>query len=147
MGRCRDWPSKYVIYTGPHRVEDHSCGVIRYYKKKGKICIHVIAKYTTYWLNYIANSLWYISRHEANIKTRQDKKVISKKRKQKSQVEKTKEVENVRTKKTSGLEKKEESLLIDIKMKLEGENWVKSATSEFSFHILDKNREHILEYT
>lgn len=48
--------------------------------------------------------------------------MINKKRKQKSQVEKTKKVENTRTKKISGLEKKEESLLVDIEMKLKGEN-------------------------
>lgn len=34
MKNCEDRSSKYIIYTGPHKVEDHQYRVTEYYIKK-----------------------------------------------------------------------------------------------------------------
>lgn len=41
-----------MIYVGVHKVENHRCKVIEYTIKIGKICIHVIPKYTNYGAKY-----------------------------------------------------------------------------------------------
>ena len=41
MGQCGDRLPKCVICAGPHKVEDHQCGVVGWHKKPGKICVHV----------------------------------------------------------------------------------------------------------
>ena len=34
MGNCRNWPSKYIIYSGYHNFKEHYCGVADYNKSK-----------------------------------------------------------------------------------------------------------------
>lgn len=71
---------------------------------------------------------------------------MSKKAKEKAQVEKPKEIKNVRIEKTSGAERRIKSPLVDTEIELKSENWAKSATLKFSFDILDKNRDYTPDY-
>lgn len=41
---CADRPEKCVICTGPHAVNEYQCGINRCNKKKGKLCIHIVAQ-------------------------------------------------------------------------------------------------------
>ena len=70
MGSCGDRPPKCVICAGPHKVEDHCCGVAGCNKGKGKICIYVTAKCANCGGIHTANSPRCVSRHKADIKAR-----------------------------------------------------------------------------
>ncbi len=71
---------------------------------------------------------------------------MGKEGKEKTQVEEAKEAKNARAKKTPEPERREESPPVDMEMELEGEDWAKSATPEFSFDISEESRDYIPDY-
>ena len=70
MGSCGDQPSKCIICVEPHKVEDHSCGVVGCNKRKGKICVYITAKYANWKGAHAANSSRCGSRHKADLQAR-----------------------------------------------------------------------------
>lgn len=56
---------------------------------------------------------------------------MSKKRKEKSQVQKAGEAKNTKTKETLDTEKREKNPLVDMKMELKSENWQKALFPNF----------------
>lgn len=75
MGSCGNRPQKCIICAGPHKVEDHQCGVSGCKKGKGKICVHVTPKCANCTGAHVANSPRCISRHKAEINARKEKKI------------------------------------------------------------------------
>jgi len=144
MGSCGDRPSKCVICAGPHKVEDHCCGVAGCNKGKGKICIHVTAKCANCGGAHAANSPRCGSRHKADLQARQDKKVMGKKNK--TQVEDVSEAEKMGTEQGPEPEKREESLPADTDMDLEGENWTQYADRESPGIYHDESQNHTKKY-
>ena len=41
MGSCGDRAPQCIIYSGPHKMEEHCCGVAGCSKVEGKICTDV----------------------------------------------------------------------------------------------------------
>ena len=82
MGGCGDRPQRCVICAGPHKVEDHQCGVVGCKKGKGKLCVHVTPNCANCSGPYAANSSWCRSRHQADIRARKEK-MTNKKEKEK----------------------------------------------------------------
>ena len=74
MGSCEGRPEKCLICAGPHKAENHQCGVAGCKKGKGKICAHITPKCANCGRDHIANSSRCASRHQANIKARKEKK-------------------------------------------------------------------------
>ena len=113
MGSCGDRPEKCIICAGPHKVEDHQCGVTGCKKGKRKICVHVTPKCANCTGAHAANSPRCISRHKAEINVRKEKK--------------TKEIQKEKEKASStsnGVdEEREASPQLDTDMELEEENW------------------------
>ncbi len=109
MGRCKNRPAKYIICTGPHKVEEHRCAVVECKKSNRRICVHVTVKYANCEGDHTANSLHCTSRHKVDMEAQKKKK------KQKKSNEKEKE------KSESEIEEggeKEESLEPDADMDL-----------------------------
>ena len=77
MGNCGDRPHKCIICAGPHKVEDHQCG-IKGCKKRGKICVHVTPKCANCIGAHVASSARCPSRHQAEIRVRKEKKANEK---------------------------------------------------------------------
>ena len=115
-----------------------------YNKGKGKICIHITAKYANCEGAHAANSLRSGLRHKANLQARQDKKVMSKK--DKTQVENASKEENIGTKQGLEPEKRQESSLADTDMDLEGENWTQYAKRGSQEICYDKSQNYIKKY-
>ena len=86
MGSCGDRPEKCLICAGPHKVENHQCGVAGCNKGKGKICAHITPKCANCGGTHVANSPRCASRHQADIKARKEKK-MKEKEKEKMQAE------------------------------------------------------------
>ena len=61
--------------VGTHLASEQQCGVNGYNKKKGKLCIHVIAQYANYQGSYLAYSGQCTIRQKAQIKVRKNKAV------------------------------------------------------------------------
>ena len=120
MSKCGDQVPKCVICAGPHKIGYHQCGVIGYINKRGKICTHMIIKYTNYKSNQSANSNQFTSRYKVETNARREKKLD----KDKAKVVKTSERNNkVHDKANSGP---------DIGMDLEAKDWANSAELEES---------------
>ncbi len=75
MRDCGDRPARCVICAGPHKIEEHRCGVVGCRKGNGKICVHVTAVCASCGGNHTANFPRCASRHEANIEARKEKKL------------------------------------------------------------------------
>ena len=73
MGKCRDRNPRCVIYAGPHKLEDHLCGVIGCHKGKGKMCIHVKVQCANCGGGHSANSNRCTKRHKAEVDARKNK--------------------------------------------------------------------------
>ncbi len=67
-----DRPQKCIICAGPHKVEDHQCGVAGCKKGKGKICAHDTPKCANCTGAHAANSPRCTSRHKAEINARKE---------------------------------------------------------------------------
>ena len=78
MGGCGDRPQKCVICAGPHKIEAHQCGVAGCKKGMGKIWVHVTSKCANCSGTHEANSPRCISRHQAEVKARKEKKTKGK---------------------------------------------------------------------
>ncbi len=66
-----------IICSGPHKVEEHCCGVPGCNKGKGKTCAHVTVKCANYRGGHSANSNRCTERHKAEMRARKNK-VLSK---------------------------------------------------------------------
>ena len=73
MGKCGDQPPKCIICAGPHKVEDHRCGVNGCSKGIGKMCAHVLALCANCGGNHPANSTHCTLRHKAEVNARKEK--------------------------------------------------------------------------
>ena len=56
MGKCGDRQPRCVICAGPHKLEDHQCGVTSCHKGKEKVSIHVTVKCVNCGGGHSANS-------------------------------------------------------------------------------------------
>lgn len=112
MGSCAERPQRCRICAGPHKVDDHHCGVIGCKKGKGKICVHVTPKCANCMGAHVANSPRCISRHKAEINARKEKKA--------KEMQKEKEPAG-NTGNEMGEEEREASPQLDTNMELEGE--------------------------
>ncbi len=144
MGSCGNRAPQCIICSGPHKMEEHCCGVTGCIKGKGKICAHVTAKCANYGGNHTANSPQCTSRHKADLEARQRKKEIGKKGKEKIPVEDTSEAENIRTEETPEPERESrgESQPADTEMDLEGEEWTQYAEAENPEFFVDESQNH-----
>ena len=114
MESCGNRPLQCIICTGPHKVEEHSCGVAGCNKGKGKICVHVDVKCANCGGNHTANSPRYTSRHKADIEAKKEKKRREKGGKEKTRAEKSEK------------ERMVENPEPDTEMDLEDERWAQS---------------------
>ena len=73
MGQCGDRLPKCVICAGPHKVEDHQCGVVGCHKKPGKICVHVKVQCANCAGSHPADSNRCTQRHRAEMDARKNK--------------------------------------------------------------------------
>lgn len=73
-----DYLKKCLICIGLHKVENHQYRVARYNKIKGKIYPHIIPKYANCGETHIANFPRCVSKHQADIKARKEKKMKKK---------------------------------------------------------------------
>ena len=73
MGKCGDRQPRCVICAGPHKLEDHQCGVTGCHKGKGKVCIHVTVKCVNCGGGHSANSNRCTKRHKAEVDARKKK--------------------------------------------------------------------------
>ena len=87
MGGCGNQPQRCVICAGPHKVEDHQCGVVGCKKGKGKICVYVTPKCAYCSGPHAANSSRRRSRHQADIRARKEKMTYEKERDKQTNVE------------------------------------------------------------
>lgn len=65
LGRCGEKPTQCVICTGEHKSENHTCKLIGYPTKKGKIGIHVVPKCANCGRNYQAIAFRYPTKQKA----------------------------------------------------------------------------------
>lgn len=56
MRKSKDQVPKCAICAGPHKIEDHQCGVTVCKKGVGKVCVYVIVQYANYGGRHSANS-------------------------------------------------------------------------------------------
>ncbi len=75
MGSCGNRPARCIICTGPHKVEEHQCGVIGCTKGRGKVCVHVTVKCANCGGGHMANSPRCASRHKAGVKANKERKL------------------------------------------------------------------------
>lgn len=73
MGKCEDRLPKYVICAGPHKVEDHQCGVVCCHKKPGKICIYLKVQCANCGGSHPTDSTRCAQTHKAEIVARKRK--------------------------------------------------------------------------
>ena len=73
MGKCGDRKPRCVMCAGPHKLEDHQCGVTGCHKGKGKMCIHITAKCANCEGDHCANSNRCTQRHKAELDARKYK--------------------------------------------------------------------------
>ena len=73
MGNCGNRLPKCVICAGPHKVEDHQCGVSGCHKKPGKSCVHVKVQCANCGGSHPADSNRCNLRHKAEIDARRKK--------------------------------------------------------------------------
>ena len=144
MGSCGNRVPQCIICSGPHKMEEHCCGVADCIKGKGKTYAHVTAKCANCGGNHTANSPRCVSRHKADLEARKRKKEISQKGKEKIPVNDTSEAENASTEKTPEPERegREESLLADTEMELESEEWTQYAEAENPEFFVDESQNH-----
>ena len=138
MGNYRNRPPKFVICTDLHKIEDHYCGVTGCNKRKGKICVHVIAQYVNCGGSHAANFPRCILRQKTDIQIRKNKKIKEKGSKEKMQV--------YTANNEAKDEKREESPLADTKMDLEDGKWAQSPRAEGSKFYDDKSQDHTKKY-
>ncbi len=86
MGSCRNRPTKCVICSGAHKVEEHQCGVIGCTKGRGKTCPHVKAQCANCGGGHMANSSRCISRQKASVKASKERKVRKESEREKTKV-------------------------------------------------------------
>ena len=138
MENYGDWPPKCVICAGPHKVEDHYCGVTDCNKGKGKICVHVTAKCANCKGSHAANCSRCVSRHKADIKARKEKKIKEKRGKEKVKADSANnEAED---------ERRKESPPADIEMDLEDKRWAQSSEVEESEFYDNESQDHTKKY-
>lgn len=142
MGSCGDRAPQCIICSGPHKMEEHYCGVAGCVKGKGKICAHVTAKCANCGGNHTANSPRCVSRHKADLEARKCKKEISQKEKEKIPVEDASQEDDTRTEESLELEseRREESPVTDTEMELESSDWAQDAKAETRSFLLMKVR-------
>lgn len=75
MGSCGNRPARFIICTGPHKVEEHQCGVIGCTKGRGKVCVHVTVKCPNCGGGHMANSPRCVSYYKAGVKANKEKKL------------------------------------------------------------------------
>ena len=135
MGSCGGRPQKCIICAGPHKIEDHQCGVAGCQKGKRKICVHVTSKYANCIGAHAANSSQCISRHMAEISARKEKKA--------KEIQKKKVLAGNTSNKV-GEKEREASPQLDTDMELEGENWASSLIPDAEYEG-DKSLDEISE--
>ena len=80
-GSYKGRPQKCIICVGPHKIEDHQCGVTKYQKEKGKICVYVTPKCANCMGAHTSNSPHYSLRYKAEISAKKKAKKIQKEKK------------------------------------------------------------------
>ena len=70
---CGDRPEKCTMCAGAHQVSEHQYGVNGCSKKRGKLCVHVVARCANYQGNHQANSPQCPSRPKAEMQARKNK--------------------------------------------------------------------------
>lgn len=73
MRKCGDRKPGCVLCAGPHKVEDHQCGVTGCYKGKEKAWIHVKVQCANCGGGHFANSNRCTKRHRAEVDERKNK--------------------------------------------------------------------------
>ena len=134
MGSCGNRPPQCIIYTGPHKVEEHSCRVEGYKKGRGKICIHVVVKCVNCGGNHTTNSPRCTSRHKADIEARKEKKIREKGGKEKTRAG------------NSGKERIVENPKSDKEMDLGDERWAQIPQAEMPEFDDSESQDHTLKY-
>ena len=75
QGNCGDRPEKCIMYTDAYLASEHQCEVNRCRKGKGKLCVHVVARYANCQGSHQANSARCPSRQKAEMQARKNKTV------------------------------------------------------------------------
>ena len=73
MGKCGDRLPRCAICAGPHKVEDHHCGVSGCHKRSCIICVHVKVQCPNCGGSHPADSNRCTLRHKAEIDARKKK--------------------------------------------------------------------------
>ena len=75
LEKCGNSPKKCVICAGEYHVNKHQCGVTGCGKRRGKLCIHVVARYANCNGNHQANSAQCPSRYKAEIQAHKKRRI------------------------------------------------------------------------
>ena len=143
MGKCGSRPPKCVICAGPHKMDEHQCGVNGCNKGSRKICAHVVVKCANCDGSHPANSSQCASRQKAEIDARKQKSLKKTVEKGKARAEPIDEGENTGQREEGDQDR---NLDLDTGMDLETENWAKSPERESSSQDNDESRDHTLKY-
>ena len=129
MGKCGDRVPKCVICAGPHKIEDHRCGVIGC-----KVCIHVTVHYENCGGGHSANSSQYTLRHKAEVDA-QRRKTLNKDK-----------VKTVETNEKGNNPYSEAKISPEMGMDLEKKDWAQSPGVESLWQDDDESRDYTQDY-
>lgn len=144
MGKCGDSPPKCIICAGPHKMEEHQCGVNGCNRGSRKICAHVEVKCANCGGNHPANSNRCTSRQKAEIDARRQ-----------GNLKKTIEKEKPRAKPISEGEERDQEenqdqdevyTNLNTGMDLGQENWAGSPVGKASSQVYNEVRDHTQDY-
>ena len=75
QGNCGNRPEKCIMCAGEHQASEHQCRVEGYKIGKGKLCVHVKARYANCQGNHQANLTRCPARHKAEIHVYKKKRI------------------------------------------------------------------------
>ena len=81
MGKCGDRLPRCMICAGPHKVENHQCGVSGCHKRPGKICMRIKIQCANCGGSHPTDLNRCIQRHKAEKDARKNKTIRKGKRK------------------------------------------------------------------
>lgn len=138
MGKCGDRTPRCVICAGPHKFEEHRCGVTGCNKGVGKIFVHISVQCANCRGGHTANSSRCTSRHKAEIDTRKQKALRKTIEKGKARLEDMIEEKDDH--------QEEVTPSPDTGMDLEAADWVQSPWGESSWLDDMDARDHTQDY-
>lgn len=144
IGKCESRPPRCIICAGPHKMDEHQCGVNGCNKGSRKICAHVVVKCANYGSNHLANSNQCTSRHKVEIdaqKQKSLKKTIENGKVRAEPIDKGGNMDQGENR-----DQNEKNSDLDTGMDLEAKNWARSQEEETLSQEKGKGRDYTKDY-